>query len=226
MACYNAVVPYLCPELPQKQKAALHLSVRKPLAYTVVAIRKWRAFQQLGVSWINYPGNFIHYALALDPGVSLGDYRRSPTPDEPMAVLFRATFEKPGLSARDQFRAGRAELMALSFEDFEREVRDLMARSLGNGGFDPARDIAAVTVNRWGHGYAGCANDLYDPEWPREELPWLVGRKRFGRIAIANSDAGAICLTQCAFDQANRAVNEILTDVIRLQFDATWGERV
>ena len=226
MACYNSVVPYLCPELPQKQKAALHLSVRKPLAYTVVAIRSWRAFQKLGVSWINYPGKFIHYALALDPGVSLGDYRRSPTPDDPMAVLFRAAFEKPGLPAREQFRAGRAELMSLSFEDFERDARDQLVRSLGNGGFDPARDIIGLTVNRWAHGYAGCANDLYDPEWPREELPWIVGRRRFGRIAIANSDAGAICLTQCAFDQANRAVNEILADVIRPQFDATWGERV
>lgn len=226
MACFNAVVPYLCPDLPEKQKEALHMSVRKPLAYTSVAIRNWRVFPKLGVSWVNYPGRFIHYALALDPGTSIGDYRRSPTPDDPTVLLLRAAFEKPGLPARDQFRAGRAELMALSFEAFERDARDLLARSLGGGGFDPARDIAAITVNRWAHGYAGCANDLYDPEWPREEVPWVVGRKRFGRIAIANSDAGAICLTQCAFDQANRAVNELLTDVLRPQFDTTWGERV
>jgi spermidine dehydrogenase len=226
LACFNAVVPYLCPELSEKQKEALHLSVRKPLAYTCVAIRNWRAFEKLGVQWINYPGAFLHHALTLDPGVSLGDYRRSPTPDDPMVVLFRAAFEKPGLPARDQFRAGRAQLMEMRFDAFERAVRDQMGRALGAGGFDPARDIEAITVNRWGHGYAGCANDLYDPEWPREEVPWVVGRKRFGRIAIANSDAGAICLTQCAFDQANRAVNELLTDVIRPQFDTTWGERV
>jgi spermidine dehydrogenase len=191
-----------------------------------VAIRNWRAFERLGVSWINYPGAFIHHALTLDPGVSLGDYRRSPTPDDAMVVLFRAAFETPGLPARDQFRAGRAQLMEMSFDTFERGVRDQLARALGAGGFDPARDIAAITVNRWGHGYAGCANDLYDPDWPREEVPWVIGRKRFGRIAIANSDAGAICLTQCAFDQANRAINELLTDVIRPQFDTTWGERV
>lgn len=226
MACFNAIVPYLCPELPATQKEALHMSVRKPLAYTSVAVTNWRAFQKLGASSISYPGKFMHYSAALDPGASLGDYRRSPTPDDPMALLMSATWEKPGLPARDQFRAGRAELLNISFETFEREIRDQLGRSLSGGGFDPARDIAGITVNRWGHGYAGASNELYDPEWPVEEAPWVVGRKRYGRIAIANSDAGAICLTQCAFDQANRAVNELITDVIRLQFDTTWGERV
>jgi spermidine dehydrogenase len=226
MACFNAVVPYLCPELPEKQKQALHLSVRKPLAYTSVAIKNWSAFRNLGVSRVNYPGKFIHSSASLDPGASLGDYRRSPTPDDPTVLWLTAAWEKPGLAPRDQFRAGRAELLDISFATFERDIRDQLARSLAAGGFDPARDITGITVNRWAHGYAGAANDLYDPDWSREEVPWVVGRKRLGRIAIANSDAGAICLTQCAFDQANRAVNELLTDVIRLQFDTTWGERV
>jgi len=93
-----------------------------------------------------------------------------------------------------------------------------MGRALSDGGFDAARDIAAITVNRWPHGYAGAANDLYDPEWSYDEVPWVVGRKRFGRIAIANSDAAATSLTHAAIDQGHRAVQELLTDVIRPSF--------
>ena len=113
----------------------------------------------------------------------------------------------------------------MSFETFERNIRDQLGRILGDGGFDPARDIEAITVNRWPHGYAGGANDLYDPDWGYDEAPWVVGRQRFGRIAIANSDAGAISLTQCAFDQAHRAVQELITDVIRPEFQFPWAER-
>ena len=82
---------------------------------------------------------------------------------------------------------------------------------LGGSGFDAARDIDAITVNRWPHGYAYEYNPLWDPDWARGESPCEMGRKRFGRIAIANSDAGAAAYTDSAIDQAFRAVNE-LTD--------------
>ena len=132
---------------------------------------------------------------------------------------------RPGLPARDQFRAGREELLATPFETGERETREQLSRALVNSGFDPARDIEAITVNRWPHGYAGAGNDLYDPEWSYDEAPWIVGRKRFGRITIANSDAAAVCLTSAAFDQGHRAVQELLTDVIRPEFQYPWAER-
>src|SRR5437764_2604507 len=45
LACYNGVVPYLVPELSDKQKEALHYGVKAPLVYTHVAIRNWNAFQ-------------------------------------------------------------------------------------------------------------------------------------------------------------------------------------
>jgi spermidine dehydrogenase len=80
---------------------------------------------------------------------------------------------------------------------------------LGGGGFDPARDIDGITVNRWAHGYAYEGNSLFDPEWAEGQQPWVLGRKPFGRIAIANSDAGASAYTDVAIDQAYRAVQEL-----------------
>jgi len=225
MACYNAIVPYLCPELPPAQKAALHLAVRQPIVYTNVLIRTWKAFQNLGTSYIYCPGGY-HHTINLDSAISLGTYRFSRTPEEPAVLHLEREPLKPGLPVRDQFRAGRADLLATSFETFERKIRDQLGRALADGGFDPSRDIEAITVNRWPHGYAAGQNTLYDPDWSDEELPWVVGRKRYGRIAIANSDAAAICLTQAAFDQGRRAVQEILTDVIRPQFLYPYSERV
>ena len=77
-------------------------------------------------------------------------------------------------------------------------------------GFDAARDIEGITVNRWAHGYAFTPNPLFDPDWKEEEKPWAIGRKRVGRIAIANSDAGASVYTNVAIDQAWRAIGDLL----------------
>jgi spermidine dehydrogenase len=120
----------------------------------------------------------------------------------------------PGKPRREQHRLGRAALLATTFETFERNIRDQLARSLGAGGFDPARDIIAITVNRWPHGYAYTYNSLYDPmEWvftASEDRPCVIGRQPYGLIAIANSDAGASPHTDTAFWEAHRAVGDVL----------------
>ncbi|MGB6266557.1 MAG: hypothetical protein WBF56_12515, partial [Candidatus Acidiferrales bacterium] len=127
------------------------------------------------------------------------------------AVLFMLrTPCMPGLPEVDQHRAGRGELMVTPFSKFEREIRDQLGRMLGPAGFDPARDIEGITVNRWAHGYAFTPNSLFDPPWKSGEQPWIVGRKPFGRITIANSDAGANAYTDVAIDQARRAIDETL----------------
>ena len=209
LACYNMMIPYLCPELPEKQRDALHSLVKTPLVYTHVAIRNWTQFQSLGIHQIVAPGAY-HTYTALDFPVSLGQYEFPSKPDEPMILFMLRTPCKPGLAQRDQSRAGRAELMRTQFSTFERNIRDQLARMLGSAGFDPARDVEGITVNRWAHGYAFTPNSLFDPDWPDDEKPWVLGRKPFGRIAIANSDAGASAYTDVAIDQAYRAVAELL----------------
>ena len=208
LACYNMMIPYVCPELPEKQRDALHSLVKTPLVYTHVAIRNWAPFQSLGIHQIVAPAGY-HTYTALDFPVSLGQYEFPSKPDEPIVLFMLRTPCKPGLPQRDQFRAGRAELMRTPFSIFERNIRDQLARMLGPAGFEPARDVEGITVNRWAHGYAFSSNSLFDPDWPEDKKPWVIGRKRFGRIAIANSDAGASAYTDVAIDQAYRAVGEL-----------------
>jgi spermidine dehydrogenase len=208
LACYNTMIPYLCPDLPERQKEALRYLVKTPLIYSTVALRNWTSFKALGVSSIYAPGSY-HSSLSLNPVIDIGDYRSSRSPDEPMLIRMTRVPVQPGLPQRDQNRAGQFDILNTSFETFERKIRDQLARTLSPGGFDAARDITAITVNRWPHGYAYEYNPLFDPDWPDGEQPHIIGRKRFGRITIANSDSGAAAYTDSAIDQAYRAVQEL-----------------
>jgi spermidine dehydrogenase len=207
LACYNMMVPYLCTDLPAKQKEALHYGVKEPLIYTHVAIRDWTAFHKLGIRQIISPGSYHSFTM-LDFPVSLGAYQFPKTPQEPMVLFMLRAPCQPGLPRREQYRMGRYELIGTPFSTFERNIREQLNRMLSRAGFDSARDIAGITVNRWAHGYAYEYDSLSDPSWAPEERPCVIGRKRFGRISIANSDAGASAYTNVAIDQAYRAVQE------------------
>jgi spermidine dehydrogenase len=209
LACYNVMIPYICPELPDAQKEALAYLVKAPLVYTHVVIRNWTAFSKLGVHQIVAPGSY-HTYTALDFPVSLGRYGFCSKPEEPAVLFMLRTPCQPGLPVRDQNRAGRYELLQTPFSKFERNIRDQLGRMLGSASFDPATDIAGITVNRWAHGYAYTPFGLDVPDWKEGEQPWVRGRQPFGRITIANSDAGASAYTDVAIDQAYRAVTEML----------------
>jgi spermidine dehydrogenase len=117
-----------------------------------------------------------------------------------------------GLTARQQYRIGRSEMLSTSFETIERNIRSQLAGMLAAGGFDPARDIEAITVNRWPHAYAYWYNPLFDTVYDDdddERYPHMRARRRFGRIAIANADAAGNAMFEAAVEQAHRAVTEL-----------------
>jgi len=212
LACYNMVIPYLCPEMSEKQKEALRYCVKLPLVYTNVQIRNWESFHKLGVNSVYAPGGYFNGA-SLDFPVSIGEYRFPSSPAEPCILHLLRTPCKPGLAAKEQYRAGRYELMTTPFDVFERNIRDQLGRMLARGGFDPARDIQAITVNRWPHGYAYEYNPLFEPlDRPASERPCVIGRQPFGRIHVANSDADGHAYTNIAMDQGYRAVSEIVAN--------------
>jgi spermidine dehydrogenase len=209
LACWHVVIPYICEELPAKQKEALASAQKVPLLYTNVAIRNWTSFQKVGTNSVYAPGMYHSY-VNLDLPVSMGGYECARQPEEPLILHMMKAACHPGHPARVQHGMGRMELYTTTFETMERNIRDQLARTLGPGGFDPARDIAAITVNRWPHGYAYEYNSLFDSFWLEGgETPCEVARQPYGRIAIANADAGAYAYTDEAINQAYRAVGEI-----------------
>ena len=209
LACWSGMIPYLCPELSRTQREALAYATKVPIVQTSVLLRRWTSFHALGLSHAHCPGSF-HTSVGLDLPVHVGRYQPTRRPEEPIVVQMTRTPCRPGLSSREQHRAGRTELLTMTFATFESNVRDQLTRMLGAAGFDAARDIRAITVNRWPHGYTYQYNSLWDPFWiSGGPLPCVAARQPFGRIAIANADAAAYAYTDAAIDQAYRAVGEV-----------------
>ncbi len=208
MACYNAAIPYLCPEMPEKQKEGLAFGVKIPLVYTKVLVPNWKAFDDLKTSFFYYTGGFYKQVELAYP-VSLGDYKRSQTPDEPMVLHMCHVPLFPDIKGPDQWKQGRMQILTTTFEEFEQHAKDQLNQALGGTGFDADRDISAITVNRWPHGYATSNGLLWGKDYAEEEKPWVIGRQPFGNIYTANSDAGAKADTQTAIKEAYRAIKEI-----------------
>ena len=211
LACYNRIIPSLCPQLPEAQKAALSQCIKRPLLVMNVLLRNGLALQKSGISGAHLPGR-ICSNVNLVTGVNVDGYHPKWRPQDPCVIQFYGAVgaaEPEGLTISEQNQAGRTRLLGMSFEDYEREVRTVMNGIWGASELDAAEDILALTVNRWPHGYARDHLDLENPEWNAEPPPNVIGRRPFGNIAIANSDAGADAYTHTAFDQAWRAVNEL-----------------
>ena len=209
LACWHAAIPYLCPELPLAQKEALAFAIKVPLVYTNVLIRNWTSFQKLGISGVSAPGGW-HTEVRLDLPVGIGHYRHSKQPTDPVVLHLSKSACKPGRPIREQHRLGRNELFSTPFSAIERTIRDQLQRVLGAGGFDAARDILGITVNRWPHGYAYQYNSLYDDFWfEGKPTPCEAARVRYGSIAFANADAGAYSYTDAAIDHAHRAIQDL-----------------
>jgi len=216
-AGYHAMLPYICPDLPDHQLRALGNSVRAPLVYSNVLIRNWRSLANIGMRRAYCPGSFFQTVMFTHP-VTMGDYHFSVSPEEPVVLHLQHIPLAPGLPVPEQFRAGRRTLLETPFETFEHNMRDQLGRMLGQGGFDPARDIAGITVNRWPHGYAysvdAATGDVaWSPRrWHHEQRPWVAARQRVGNIAFAGTDAASNAMTESAIEEAHRAVQSLQTD--------------
>ena len=210
MACYNSAIPFLCPELPKKQIDGLKYNVKVPLTYTKVLIPNWKAFAELGLDFVYYTNDFFKQ-VELDYPVSIGNYKFGNTPDQPMVLHMCHSHHSPDIKGPDQWREGRRRLLSTPFSVFEYHIRDQLDQALSGAGFDAQRDIHAITVNRWPHGYSYDPHLIWEPEWKsEEEKPWFIGRQPFGRITIANSDAGAASNTNSAITHGHRAAKESL----------------
>jgi spermidine dehydrogenase len=211
MACYHVIIPHLCPQLPEAQKTAQKYQVKRPLLLTNVLIRSSSAMDKLGIAGVRCPGR-MHGSVFMFKGINTGGYNHKFADNGPVPLTFWGSISPPEdvVDVKDQMRASRAKMLALTFEDYEREVRTVLKGLLGPAGFDVKRDVLAITVNRWPHGYSHDYLHLWTPEWPEGEAPHEIASRPFGNITMANADAGADAYTHVAIDEAYRAVQELV----------------
>ncbi|MGB1756994.1 MAG: spermidine dehydrogenase, partial [Pseudomonadales bacterium] len=200
LACYNNLIPHLCPEMSNAQKEALGYGERIPFVYANVLLENGEAFSELGVSITQCPYDPFQWVSAAPRG-----------PNDPMVVFMMASptpADGTKGTTRDLLRIGRHKIYTSTFDDYEQQIREQLQRMLGRYGFDHEADIKAITVNRIPHGYAYWYQGLDDPEWEEGQAPHEIGRQQFGRISIANTDSEVTPLMNAAFDAAYRAVEE------------------
>ena len=212
LACYNGLIPHLCPEMPESQKAGLAYGVKTPFVYANVQVRDGKAFSKSGATLFQCPYDPFQW-VSCAPTVAVGGFEPPRGPEDPMVIFMMHSpmpmaKPDPKLSARDQLRMARTEIYQTQFSDYEQQIREQLQSMLGQFGFQHQSDIEAITVNRIPHGYAYPYVKLDDPEWEAGQAPHEVGRAQFGRISVANSDSEAVALMNAAFDAAYRAVEE------------------
>lgn len=210
LACYNNLIPALCPEMSDAQKSGLGYGVRVPFVYANILLENGRAFSELGVQITQCPYDPFQWVSAA-PTVTSGGYEPPRGPDDPMVVFMMASptpADGTEGTTRDLLRLGRHKIYASTFDDYELQIREQLQKMLGKHGFNHEADIKAITVNRIPHGYAYWYWGLDDPEWEEGQAPHEIGRQQFGRISIANTDSEVTPLMNAAFDAAHRAVEE------------------
>lgn len=208
MACYNMMIPYLVPSLPEEQKTALRLNVKAPLVYTKVVLSNWECFSKAGTSNIYCPSS-PYSTVKLDYPVSMGGYEHSKSEKDPIVLhmIYVPTMPNSNLSAMKQAAMGRAHLLSMTFDDHEAIVRQQLSDMFSEHGFKQ-EDILGITVNRWSHGYAYYPNGLFDDEEYFETV-MEIAKVPFGNIYIANSDSEWGAYAHAAMDAAYRTVGEL-----------------
>jgi len=211
MACYNSIIPHICPQLPAEQKEGLKYGSKIPLVWASVVIKDNTPFKTAGAELYECPNGYFTI-VTRSPTTKLRDYQAPNKSGDPMVIFMLhspVSVDGAGQSARDLFRQARYKMLETPFETFEEEIRAQLTDLFAAHGFDADRDIEAITVNRWAHGYAYSYTDL-DDSFEDGSYPHEIGRRQSGRISIANSDAGASAYLNVAIDQAWRAVQEQL----------------
>jgi spermidine dehydrogenase len=209
-ANWNAMLATMVPELQSDQREALLTAVKKPVVYTKVAVRNWEPFIRAKVHDVYAPHMFFN-RIKLNYPVSIGDYTFQSDPAKASHIqLSWCPLPPEGEYAteKERVKAGRAILMGMTFDDFEREIRAQLQRMFGPYGFDEGEDITAIIVNRWPHAYAPYINTLYDDEsqfYANAEL----AAQPIGRIIVSGSDSTRSGSVQSAIDAAYAAIEQI-----------------
>ena len=210
LACFNSIIPRLCPELPEEQKEALKYGVKVPFLWANVVLRDGAPFYASGTEFYECPDSYFS-VVTKSPATKFKDFRPPQGPGEPLVLFMMCSptpKKEPGQSARDLFRQVRYEMLGTPFSTYEREIRQQLTAMLSAYGFDSDRDIEAITVNRWAHGYAYSYLDLDDGPFQDGKYPHEIGQRQFGRISIANSDSEARPFMDGAIEAGWRAVRE------------------
>jgi spermidine dehydrogenase len=200
-------------DLPADRAQAYSQFYRTPCMMANVAVRNWRFLYKMGVSgcqWFEGLGNYMQVRKLAICGAD------SPTigPDSPVVLSVKVLYTYPGKSTEQQGHLGRAELVSTPFREYERQLREQFTAMFARSGFDAARDIAGIILNRWGHAYLSPAPGFFFGKDGKPAPGDVLRAAPFGRIAFANTDLSGVADHRSSIIEADRAVGQLLDQVL------------
>jgi spermidine dehydrogenase len=200
-------------DLPESHRKAYAEFYRSPCLMANVAVRNWRFLHRMGMSgcrWFEGIGNYMEVRRLALTGVvdsTIG-------PDSPIVLSLKVLYSYPGQSTEEQGNRGRGEMLATSFRDYERRIREQFTEMFAGSGFDAERDIAGIILNRWGHAYLSPQPGFFFGRDGRTAPREVLRSAPFGRIAFANTDLAGAMDHRYSILEAQRAVGQLLDGVL------------
>lgn len=176
-----------------------------PVLVVNVALRNWRFLDKLGISagrWFEGFGRFFAIRRPMITGKSTQPF----DPDKPAVMTFYVPFNNPGYSIQQQGELGRAELLAKSYGEYEKEIVGQMSKMFAAYGFDAEQDIAGIVLNRWGHAYISPQPGFHFGK-DGKDAPKDVVKKGFGRIQFGHSELSGYMSHTRALNEGARAAS-------------------
>jgi spermidine dehydrogenase len=213
MAGGSWTTKHIVRDLPPAHQEAYAEFYRAPALMANVAVRNWRFLYKMGITggrWFEGVGNYTEVRKVATFGAD------SPTigPDSPTVLALKVLYSYPGLPTAAQGNKGRAEMLAIPFTEYERQIREQFQDMFGNNGFDARKDIAGIILNRWGHAYLSPAPGFFFGKDGKPAPADVLRNVPFGRITFANADLSGIMDHRTSILEANRAVGQILDQVL------------
>ncbi len=209
--CWTA--KHIVRDLPSTHREAYDQFYRSPCMMANVAVRNWRFLYKIGITgcrWFEGIGNYTEVRKLQIFGAP------SPTigPDSPTVLTLKILYSYPGLPTQEQGIRGRTEMIGTSFKEYEQQIRDQFSDMFSRSGFDAKRDIAGIILNRWGHAYLNPQPGFFFGKDGKPAPSEVLRGAPFGRIAFANTDLAGIMDHRCSILEADRAVRQLLDQVI------------
>jgi spermidine dehydrogenase len=204
---------HIIADLPAAQRQAYAQFYRSPCMMANVAVRNWRFLQKMGITgcrWFEGVGNYMDVRRLATVGIDDATI----SPDLPVVLTLKVLYTYPGWPTEEQGRRGRAEMLSISFREYEQRIREQFDAMFAHAGFDASRDIAAIILNRWGHAYLNPQPGFFFGSNGKPAPREVLRSAPFGRIAFANTDLAGAMDHRYSILEAHRAVGQIVDQVL------------
>lgn len=208
MASGGWITRQIVRDMPDRLAEAYRQFHHGPMLVANVALRNWRFLDRLGFTSARWFDGFGFFANIRRPMIVGG--RSAPCdPKLPIVMTFYVPFAQPGHDIAAQGALARAALLQASFADIELKLRRQMTDLFAGAGFDAARDIAGIVLNRWGHAFISPQPGFHFGT-ATSPSPLEIVREGHDRITFGHSDTVGQQNWWSAIEQSTRATKQAL----------------